>query len=172
MDLRRYAIPPLVIAAVGTVIYGFDVFDSFSLDNIASTTVIPRQQYPSPSVEKLEAIKLAKPAPGSVQVIDILKTTVANPAIRHSASLIASAPVVSEPVVTAPSARTLSRPIARQDTPLAEDSEQSLSGNSTDSFDDDAEQLSPETPSMATQATPLEMSDDGQIEPASPNTDG
>jgi hypothetical protein len=173
MDLKRCAIPPLVIAAVATIIYGFDVFDSldsFALETIAAATVIPRQQYPRLSAEKLEAVKLAKAVPDSVQVIDILKTKVANTAISPAISLTAGPAVVLGSSVTAPTSMTPHRPIAEQDAVLVEESEPNLSENSNDSVEGDTEPSASVTPSMTTQATPIEMSDDGQIEPASPDT--
>ena len=165
MDFRQIAIPPLVVATIVAVLYGFDAFESFVVDEV----LVGHSTRP----EKQVAVTRATPEmsqstatmPKQIESIDPTRTKIAAASVSPT---FASAVAAIEPgrASIAASPLLVSRPITTEGAKLTEAAEEGLTEISTDSFAAGEEVLIQAPASMATQATLLEMSDDGQVESA------
>jgi hypothetical protein len=167
MDLRSFALPPMIIAVVGTVLYGFDAFNAFSLDPapMALSARVAQRVVPDSLAHQPLANVSSKQA-------NVDRALVGNVANKPVATAIVVPPVTVstfEPITplvsTASSSNNL---VTARSLGQVEENDENLTTVANDSFADDGEPLIAATPSMATQATPVEMSDDGNIEPEAP----
>lgn len=170
MDLRSIAFPPLVIAAIVGVLYGFDVFVSFTVERPAAIAHTPAPKHnlaPANAQRKIVATTIP------VRKIEAIK----------AAPIWNSAMAVAQPVQTIPnpptssnvaneSASGINRTPATHSNPIANDDDEILTTVTNEVEGDDEEPLIAAPPSMATQATPVEMSDDGEIAPSAPEIEG
>ena len=170
MDLRSIAFPPLVIAAIVSVLYGFDVFVSFTVERPAAIAHTPAPKHnlaPANAQRKIAATSIP------VRKIEAIK----------AAPFMNAAMAVAQPVQTIPnpptssnvaneSASGINRTPATHSNPIANDDDEILTTVTNEVEGDDEEPLIAAPPSMATQATPVEMSDDGEIAPSAPEIEG
>ncbi len=172
MDLKGFALPPLVIATIACVLYGFDAFETFSADqaNAAPRALALNTNPPRPSATQLAA---ALPQP-----IQKVESTDPKPVISSPAK---PAPLVQPLAATldvsnaeSPSvtAIAINRVAAANPDSVVGDEEENLVAVTNETAEQDQEPLIAAPPSMAAQATPVEMSDDGEIETAAPENGG
>ncbi len=163
MNINALAVPPLIIAIVATVLYGFDAFNSFSYEPtqlVRSESVVKRlvqesskrQNFQTPAVVKQSETR----ASSAAQVLAKSTAAIASPGVMS-----ASSQNTQSSTNELSNSRNTSAVIAA--IPV-EEADEELTQVAHESFDESGETLTAITPSMATQATPVEMSDEGQIE--------
>ena len=169
MNLSRFVFPPIVVAAITTLLYGFDAFNSFSLDTVTVTdakravqrVAIEPLAYRRSETTRAAPLKFESPdAIGTKQIVSVTSAI----AIPSTATLAGADRAVSTNVA----ALTMNRAPAASSTMPTDEVEENLTEIANDSFTENEEPLIAASPSMAAQATPVEMSDDGQIDPETP----
>ena len=169
MDLRRFVFPPIVVAAIALLLYGFDAFNSFSFDSVTVTSserAVQRAAIELRPNRRSETTRAAPPkvestdAIGTQQIVSVTSATLVPP----TAAFGPADSAVPTNVATLPMNRAAA---ASSSTPIDE-VEENLTEIANDSFTENEEPLIAVSPSMAAQATPVEMSDDGQIDPETP----
>lgn len=168
MDLRRFAIPPLVLCAIGALLYGFAAFDPFVVDAASEAKRARAEQHVSVVSAARVASKLTSAALHEIQPVELPKATPAVPMVSQSTVQLATA----SPMAIQPDPLALNRPSPVSDSSLAEEDAEHLTEISSDAVGDGEQPLIQAPPSMATQATPLEMSDDGQSEAVAAENEG
>ena len=172
MDLRSIALPPLVVATLACVLYGFDAFEAFPVDKkitapraLALETNASRPNIPPPTST------ISQP-PQKIELTD--STSMIAPPIKPAPTIqpTIAAIAVSNTAIASENAIAMNRPSADHPNFVVDDEDESLVSVTSETPSDDQEPLMAAPPSMAAQATPVEMSDDGEIEPAAPDNDG
>lgn len=162
MDLRGFAFPPLTIAAVIAVLCAFDVFNSVSLE---STPSLNKAHVTQPAVPASIMRRNADTLPATQNKIERIQSTQIQPVLtaRLAASATNSALEQSTAAIN-DHALTATGIAGPSNAPQTDDGDENLAEVTNVSFAENDEPLIAATPSMATQATPVEMSDDGQVD--------
>jgi hypothetical protein len=173
MDLKGFALPPLVIATIACALYGFDAFETFSADqaNAAPRALALNTNPPRPS-----ATQLAAALPQPIQKVESIdpKPVISSPAkpaplVRPLAATLDVSNAESASVTAIAINRVAA---ANPDSVDGDEDEENLVAGTNETAEQDQEPLIAAPPSMAAQATPVEMSDDGEIEAAAPENGG
>lgn len=166
MDLRSFALPPVIIAVVGAVLFGFDAFSTFSPDPVpmALSGRVVQRVVPDSLLQPMANVSSARANVDRGAVENIENKPVATAIVVPPVTVTALEPVTT-PINTASPSNHL---VAARSLEQIDEHDENLTAVANDSFADDGEPLIAATSSMATQATPVEMSDDGNIEPETP----
>lgn len=170
MHLNGFTIPPLIIAVVATVLYGFDAFNSFSNEPtplLRSESVAARLTQDSSKRQNFPALAESKKSESidsrAVQIPPTATAAISSPgATAATTQNTQSSTNELSPARHLPTAAAIPN----------DEADEELTQVAHETFDENGEPLIAVTPSMATQATPVEMSDDGQIEVDTTAQDG
>lgn len=171
MDINRIPAPLLVIPAIVCVLYGFGIFETFSVERSIDTPAVLGLKTAVPSViaTRSAVTPAASNTTASVNLAPIETS--------QSTSTISAKPTptlsdIDYKVVAHENIIAQHSPLTVNSNQLATEEEEALVSITNEAQADDQEPLIAAPPSMATQATPVEMSDGGEVELTAPETDG
>ena len=169
MDLRRFVFPPFIVTAIALLLHGFDAFNSLSFESATVTDAeraIQRAAIEPLPYRRFETTRAAPlkvestDALGTPQIVSVISATLVPPTAAFSPA--------DSAVPTNVAALSMNRaPAASSSSPIDE-VEENLTEIANDLFTENEAPLIAASPSMAAQATPVEMSHDGQIDPETP----